>query len=117
MPEPNFSLPSLLKKCLEGYTQNQNESANNIIWRHCPKGKNHGLITVKAAVSLAVAVFNDGAQSYIKVLKELGVETGQFANQSMITIDQEPGRNTKYQALQDLASSKNQFEEGLEGEK
>lgn len=92
--------PSLLKKCLEGYTQNQNESVNNLIWRYCPKVKNHGLVTVNAGVSLAVSVFNDGACTYIRVLEELGVEAGQFAKNCMFTIDEKRTRHAKRQALQ-----------------
>ena len=31
--------PELLNKCLAGYTQNANESVNNIIWKYCQKKK------------------------------------------------------------------------------
>ena len=37
--------PDLLRKCLEGYTQNPNESLNNMIWNYCPKNKYHGIKT------------------------------------------------------------------------
>ena len=53
--------PDLLRKCLEGYTQNSNESLNNMIWNYCPKNKYHGIKTVEIAVGLAVTNFNDGA--------------------------------------------------------
>lgn len=46
----------LLEKCLEGYTQNANESLNALIWKYCPKVGNHGLITVNICVAIAVFI-------------------------------------------------------------
>ncbi len=67
---------NLLKKCLEGYTQNSNESLNSVIWKICPKIKNHGLFVVKAATALAICLYNDGAKGYMKVLDSLGLSVG-----------------------------------------
>ena len=52
----------LLKKCLEGYTQNANESMNSVILRLFPKNRYHGLTVtvVQAAVSIAVSIFTSG---------------------------------------------------------
>ena len=69
----------LLKKCLEGYTQNANESMNSVIWRLCPKNRYHGLTVVQAAVSIAVSIFNDGATSLLDIMKEMGLSPGCFA--------------------------------------
>ena len=71
----------LLKKCLEGYTQNANESLNNLIWKYCPKTKNHGLVVVETATALAVCIFNDGAVSLIKILEEMGLSAGKFCRE------------------------------------
>eukprot|EP00916_Digyalum_oweni_P006115 GHVL01010535.1.p1 GENE.GHVL01010535.1~~GHVL01010535.1.p1 ORF type:complete len:168 (-),score=12.39 GHVL01010535.1:823-1326(-) len=69
----------LLRKCVDGYTQNSNESFNNIIWKLCPKRKKHGLVTVNTAVAVAVCLFNDGASSLGAVLKNLQLNPGNFA--------------------------------------
>ena len=63
--------PQFLHKCLEGYTQNPNQSFNNLTWWYCPKRKNQGLTTANTAVSLATGVFNDGAKTYASVMREL----------------------------------------------
>lgn len=68
----------LLNKCLDGYTQNANESFNSIIWKLCPKSKNHGLKTVQTAVAIAACVFNDGGSSLLSILKEMNIQPGIF---------------------------------------
>ena len=49
---------TLLKKCLHGKTQNQNESFNRTIWDRIPKGKYVGKETFEVGVYDAVANFN-----------------------------------------------------------
>ena len=68
----------LLTKCLAGYTQNQNESLNNMIWRLCPKKKNHGIQTVETAVAVAVTIFNDGCTSLMAMLKMMDINPREF---------------------------------------
>ena len=75
----DLSETQLLKKCLEGYTQNANECLNGAIWRMCPKHKNHGFTAVATAVAIAVAVFNDGATSLLDIMKELQLQPGTFS--------------------------------------
>ena len=62
---------SLLKKCLDGYMQNANESLNSNIWKLCPKNKNHGLRVAKIAVAIATSIYNDGAQACAQMLEQL----------------------------------------------
>lgn len=68
----------LLRRCLDGYTQNANESLNAIIWKYCPKHMNQGLTVVQIAVAIAVCVFNDGATSVKAMLEELQLVPGKF---------------------------------------
>ena len=44
----------LLRTCVDGYTQNANESVNSVIWKYCPTSKYHGLESVNIAVAIAV---------------------------------------------------------------
>ena len=55
-----LSNENLLKRCISGYTQNQNESFNSLIWSRCPKHKWKNLNFVCASVHMAVLTFNHG---------------------------------------------------------
>jgi hypothetical protein len=54
---------SLLQKCVMGYTQNANESLHSTVWKFCRNELFMGKTGVETACSLAVCVFNDGANS------------------------------------------------------
>ena len=70
--------PELVAKCLGGYTQNQNECLNSMIWTLCPKKKNHGLRIVETAVAVAMSVFNDGCTSLMAILHMMDIQPGHF---------------------------------------
>uniref|UniRef100_A0A1B6K0X1 Uncharacterized protein n=1 Tax=Homalodisca liturata TaxID=320908 RepID=A0A1B6K0X1_9HEMI len=72
-PDIFFSLadPNLLRKCLHGKTQNQNESFNNLIWSRIPKNTFVGLSTLKIGVLDSVISYNEGVLSKVKVLQKL----------------------------------------------
>ena len=65
----------LLRKRLEGYTQNDNESMNSTIWKLCPKHKNRGLRTVNTTAALAVRLFNDGTKNICICAEETETES------------------------------------------
>ena len=71
--------PDLLRKCLDGYTQNSNESVNSVIWKHCPKHKNHGVTVVKIGLAIAVCSFNDGAMALKSIMTNMELTVGKFA--------------------------------------
>ena len=54
----DLSKLQLLEKCIDGATQNQ--SFNNILWSRCPKTGFCSLVTVEAALGLAILTFNHG---------------------------------------------------------
>ena len=62
----------LLAKCVDGYTQNANESLHNLVWRLCPKVLHLGKKAVEVACALAVCQWNDGHSSYQAIAKRLG---------------------------------------------
>ena len=68
----------MLKRCLDGKTQNQNESLNGMIWDCVPKGVFIGSETLQLGVYDAVAHFNIGCQAAVNVLTNLGMEPGKF---------------------------------------
>ena len=51
----------LLSRCLNGLTQNQNESINGILWSKCPKTKFCSKTKVELAVSETICQFNAGS--------------------------------------------------------
>ena len=75
-----ISKPELLTKCLHGKTQNPNESLNKLIWTRCPKEVWVGVNTLKQATLAAVAHFNDGYISYVKIMQQMGINPGHFSN-------------------------------------
>lgn len=81
--------PDLLNRCLDGYTQNANESVNQKIWKICPKNTFHGAGTVKIAVGLATITFNDGMKSLVEVLSDLDITCGIFAQRLFVKQDSE----------------------------
>ena len=83
----DLTSPELLNKCLEGYTQNANESINQLIWKYCPKNQYHGVKTVSTAVGLAVIIYNDGSKSIASVFERLGISVGNFCRTYLGTRD------------------------------
>ena len=67
-----------LTKCLHNFTQNQNESLNNVIWTKCPKNVFVGRDVLELSTSSAVINFNDSNQGLSKVLDNLGLKIGQI---------------------------------------
>ena len=63
----------LLKKCLHGKTQNQNESFNGMIWNHAPKHTFIKLIQFENAVYDTVAHFNAGNLTTLNIFEEIGL--------------------------------------------
>ena len=73
-----LSEDSLLEKCLDGKTQNQNESLNGMIWERVPKDVFIGFEAMQLGVYHAVANFNIGGQASVNILSEVGMEPGEF---------------------------------------
>lgn len=65
----------LLRKCLHGGTQNQNESLNNIIWSRIPKSTIVLRKTLELGVYEAIACFNKGNIVRCEVLKKLRLQS------------------------------------------
>ncbi len=66
----------ILKGCLGGYTQNNREAINHLVWARCPKTKHSGRDHLDAAVARAVVAFNDGSNGLTRVLMHMGIEPG-----------------------------------------
>ena len=73
-----LSEPGLLANCIDGFTQNNNEALNQIIWQKCPKNIFVGRTVLEMDVSSAVLNFNSGFRGILDVFKVLKLEPGQF---------------------------------------
>ena len=72
-----------MERCIDGETQNVNESLNNVLWTRCPKCVYVGRSTIEIAVASAVLYFNDGGQGILEVFKNLGLNIGYFTCQGL----------------------------------
>ena len=68
-----LSKDDLLSRCLQGLTQNQNESVNGQLWSRCPKTKFCGVRRV--CIAVCETIFNTGAASKA-VMDSCGVTPG-----------------------------------------
>ena len=84
----NLSDDDLLKKCLHGKTQNNNESLNGMIWKRCPKDVFVGKTTIEIGVASAVLNFNDGSTSILDVITSLKMDPGYFTKQYCVSNDE-----------------------------
>ena len=60
---------TLLKRCLLGVTQNQNEALHGVLWRNCPKNTFCGKRKIEIASCQTISSFNTGASSIALVMK------------------------------------------------
>ena len=80
--EPIFirlSQTDLLERCLLGVTQNQNESLHSILWGQCAKTVFCGKRKLEIAACKTVCLFNAGATSIAKLMKNCNIIPGRNA--------------------------------------
>lgn len=90
---------NLLKKCLHGMTQNNNESFNGVLWQMVPKSTFVELKTLQLGAYLAVLQFNKGMSSVITVLESMGITTGQYMLKGLCQIDKERIHDSRRHSL------------------
>ena len=78
----------LLEKCLHGKTQNQNESLNGMICQRVPKEVYVGKETLELGLYDAVAHFNIGAVTVIRILQALNIPPGKYTEEGCKLLDQ-----------------------------
>ena len=76
-----------MEGCLGGYTQNNCEAINHLIWARCPKSKHSGRDHLDAAVAAAVIAFNDESSGIANALKHIGIEPGQNMMSAVVKRD------------------------------
>ncbi|XP_059172207.1 uncharacterized protein LOC131953168 [Physella acuta] len=71
-----MSQEDLLSRCLDGKTQNTNESIHSVIWSRCPKHLFVGRQRLEIAVCLGVGEFNMGSKASHNFLKHINLQVG-----------------------------------------
>ena len=90
--EPIFrdlSKDDLLKKCLHGQTQNENECLNSVIWKKCPKSVFVCRRVLEIAVCSAAIEYNDGCCGIIPIFAMLGLKNGRYTEEFSLQSDKQ----------------------------
>lgn len=66
----------LLERCLERYTQNNNESLNAVIWFMAPKVHFSGAKIVEIASYIVASIFDDEYTSVLQMMQLLNLTIG-----------------------------------------
>jgi len=66
----------LLKSRKAGFTKNQNELINSVMWTYCPKKLFGGINRFTIASCDAISQFNDGSSGRYQLFKSLNVTIG-----------------------------------------
>ena len=72
----DLSKDALLERCLGGFTQNNNESLNQLIWKITPKTLSGTSDLVEIAANVAACTFNEGNYALLTFLQDMGIKTG-----------------------------------------
>lgn len=78
----------LLERCLGGFTQNNNESYNQLIWKLSPKHLPGGVVPVKIAAYASACIFNEGQTSILKMFEAMGVPCGSNSHEYVAQQDE-----------------------------
>jgi len=76
----DLSKDTLLDRCVGGFSQNNNESYNQLIWKISPKIIPSGSSIVEIAAYVAACTFNEGAEALLTILYAMGVSLGRYAH-------------------------------------
>ena len=94
----DLSEDELLKRCLGGFTQNNNESLNKGIWAIAPKKLSGSFQIVDVAARVAASTFNKGNYALLKFLDEMSIDVGPSAHEWAENADQERVNRAEVQA-------------------
>ncbi|KAG8226745.1 hypothetical protein J437_LFUL004396 [Ladona fulva] len=85
----DLSRKELLERWLGGFIQNNNESFNSLVWRNAPKIMPGSAMIMQIAAYIATCTFNDGAGSYLKIMRAIGINLGKIAAEYCSREDQQ----------------------------
>lgn len=72
----DLSKDALLQRCLGGFTQNNNESLNQLIWKISPKSMSDTSTIVEIAAHVAACAFNERCFALLAFMQDMQIGTG-----------------------------------------
>ena len=69
----DLSNENLLQRCIRGFTRNNNENLNTLIWSFSPKWVFSSAKTVKIESYLAESIFNEGYKCLLKMMHIMNI--------------------------------------------
>ena len=83
----------LLSICLHASTQNNNESLNALVWKHCPKDVFVRIDVLNLGCYFAIINFNDGLNGINRVFEKLYLKPGHYSSSFLASSDLKRVRN------------------------
>ncbi|XP_066583306.1 LOW QUALITY PROTEIN: uncharacterized protein [Prorops nasuta] len=72
----DLSKTELLQRCIGGFTQKNNESLNNLIWKIAPKTITSSSVIVEIAAFVGMTLFNEGMNGLLVIMNSIGITCG-----------------------------------------
>ena len=66
---------ALLQWCLGGFTLNNSESLNQLIWKISPKLMSSTVVLVEIAANVAASIFNEGSFALLIMIEEMQIKS------------------------------------------
>ena len=101
-----MSEDDLLSRCLEGKTQNANESLHSLLWSRCPKHIFANRRHLETALSIGIVEFNQGSAATQKFLQCLCFNIGMCTKKIGTIRDRKQLYNAEYALLESTTSRK-----------
>lgn len=76
----DLSKDALLERCVGSFTQSNNESLNQLIWKISPKHLSETSVIVETAAYVAASVFNEGSFALLTFVQDMGISSGSSAD-------------------------------------
>ncbi|KAL7288345.1 hypothetical protein TKK_0017679 [Trichogramma kaykai] len=83
-----LSSDNLLERCVSGFTQNNNESYNQLIWKITPKLLPAGSKIVEIAAYTAACMFNRGTEALLAIMYGMGIKLGRHSHEYVRSEDE-----------------------------
>ena len=77
----DLSKDALLEQCVGGFTQNNNESLNQLIWKISPKHLSGTSVIVEIAAYVTACVFSEGSFALLTFMQDMGISSGSSAHE------------------------------------
>lgn len=85
----DLSKDELLERCVGGFTQNNNESFNQLIWKITPKILPAGSKIVQIAASIAACTFNEGISALLLIMQGMELKLGPNSHEYARKMDED----------------------------